>query len=181
MAFNAEDAVEDLLLLYGESDLEIVRTLIGSRTLREAARLVVDAQAGAAAIIVPHYWAVYYHDGREGFAAPAGHFLVYFANEADDPRLEGGRPETIEQVRHLTREEFEAGLSENQTRAEDGDEPFMFVVRSVGPQAPHPFFEQLTQGAAERMDQFAEFALDAYVQEQVDEEGPERSTARVRL
>lgn len=181
MALLPDDAIEELLRIYGESELELVRTLIGSSTLREAARLIVDAQAGAASILIPHYWAVYYHDGRAGFSAQAGRFLVFFADPEDDPRLEGGYPVREEDIRRLTRDEFQAGLAENEERAIDGRGPFMFVVRSVGPAGAHPFFDRLAEGASARMDQLAFFALDAFVQENVDSEGRERSTARVRL
>ncbi len=178
---DPEAFLEDLLRLYGEGELDILRGLIGSSTLRAAARLMVDGAAGTATLLVPHYWAVFYHDGRGGFEAPSGRFLVFFEDPADDPRLEGGRPERLSQVRRLTREEFHAGLEENQTRAELGGPPFMRVVRAVGPAPAHPFFDQLAVGAAERMTQIAGFAADAYAQDVVDDEGPQKSTARVRL
>jgi hypothetical protein len=185
VALFPDDAVEELLRVYGEEELELARTLIGSRTLREAARLIVDAQAGpdgqVARIVIPHYWAVYYHDGRPGFSAPAGRFLVFFRDPEDDPRLAGGYPVGPEDVRHLTRAEFERGLEENARAALEGSEPFMFVLRSVGPAGAHPFFDELARGAAERMDFLAEAAIDAYIQDNIDEEGPEKRTARVRL
>ena len=186
MALLPEDAIEEVLRIYGQEELELVRTLIGSSTLREAAILIVDGvrgpdASGQARIVIPHYWAAYYHDGRGAFSAPGGRFLVFFADPEDDPRLEGGYPVRAEDVRHLTKDEFYSGLAENERRAALGGEPFMFVVRSVGPMAGHPFFDQLADGAASRMDLIAEGALDAYVQEQIDEEGPERATANVRL
>jgi len=181
MALLPEDAVEELLRLYGEDELALVRPLIGSSTLRAAVRLIVDAQAGSAVLFIPHYWAVYYHDGRDGFGASNASVLVFFADPDDDPRLEGGYLVRESEIRRLSREEFYAGLAENELRAAEGEPPFMFVVPSVGPAAGHPFFDQLAVGAAARMDQFASFAIDSFVQENVDEEGPERSTARVKL
>lgn len=181
MALLPEDAVEELLRVYGEEELEAARALIGSATLREALRLIVEPQlagGGEATLFIPHYWAEFYHDGRDGFSADAGRFLVYFADPDDDPRIEGGYPVREADVRHLTREEFYAGLAQNDLRH---PEVFMYVVRSVGPAGAHPFFDRLARGAADRMDQFAEFAIDAFVQENLDEEGPERSTARVRF
>jgi len=181
VALLPDDAVEELLRLYGEDELELVRTMIGSSTLRAAASLIVDAQTGTATIFIPHYWAVYYHDGRAGFAAPGGRVLVFFADPEDDPRLEAGYPIREADIRRLTRDEFYAGLAENEARAFAGGEPFMFVVRSVGPAPAHPFFEQLAVGAADRADFLAGLAVDQFVQDNLDEEGPERSTARVRL
>lgn len=186
MALFPEDAVDELLRLYGADELALVRTMIGSSTLRDAARLVIGPQLGpdgeaSAAIVIPHYWAVYYHDGRGGFAAPEGRFLVYFADADDDPRLDGGYPVRAQDIVRLTRAQFYDGLARNRERAEAGEGPFMFVVRSVGPAGAHPFFDRLAEGAALRMDLFAEFAIDSFVQENLDEEGPQRATARVRL
>jgi hypothetical protein len=183
MARRPEDVLEELLLDYGEAELERVRPRIGSSTLRAAARLVVErlGEESVASIFIPHYWAVYYHDGRGAFSAPQGRFLVFFPNPADDPRLEGGRPERAAGARRLTADEFRAGLDENQRRLEEGGPPYMIVVRSVGPAGAHPFFDELARGAAARMDVGAYSALDAYVQELLDEEGPERRSARARL
>ena len=176
-----EDVLEELLRLYGEEELATARATVGSRTLREAMFLLMDARAGVADIVVPHYWAVYYHDGRAGFAAPSGRFLVFYPDPDDDPRLEGGRPVRFSDARHLSREEFLEGLDRNEERASSGLPPFMLVVRSVGPAGAHPFFDRLTAGAAARMDQLAGAALDAHVQAVVDDEGGERRAARLRL
>lgn len=185
MALLPDEAVAELLRTYGEEELQLVRGLIGSSTLRAAAELLVEEFSTGgeqkAVISIPHYWAAYYHDGRAGFEAPAGHLLVFFADEDDDPRLEGGRPVRLADVRHLTREEFRRGLEENELRAAAGEGPFMFVVRAVGPAGPHPFFDELSIGAAARMDQLALAALDAHVQELLDEERGQRATAQVRL
>lgn len=181
MALFAEDAIDELLRLYGAEELERVRGLIGSSTLRAAAALIVEAQLGQARIVIPHYWAEFYHDGRGGFEAQAGRMLVFFADPGDDPRLDGGPPVRQSDARRLTREEFLAGLAENEARALDGREPFMFVLRSVGPAGPHPFFDELAIGAAARADFLVGLAVDQHVQDSIDEERGERSTARVRL
>ena len=62
MALLPEDAIEEVLRIYGQEELELVRTLIGSSTLREAAILIVDGvrgpdASGQARIVIPHYWA----------------------------------------------------------------------------------------------------------------------------
>ena len=186
MALFPDDAVEEMLRLYGAEELERARALIGSSTLRAAVTLIVEAQLGAdgsgtARIFVPHYWAEFYHDGREGFSAESGRLLVFFADPDDDPRLEGGYPIRQADVRRLSREAFFAGLAENEARAAAGAPPFMFVLRSVGPAGAHPFFDQLAVGAADRAGFFAGLAVDQLVQDNLDEEGPERATASVRL
>lgn len=169
-----------ILTEYGRTELERVKTLIGSRTLREAVRLIVDAQGGRAELYIPHYWALYYHDGRKGFGPITASKLVFFDDPRDDPRLEGGYPERDFDIRTLTRDEYEEGLRQNAERRANGEGPFMFVVDSVGPAAAHPFFDQLQNGAANRMDFPARRALDDAVQEMVDTDPdvrPESGTA----
>lgn len=180
MALFPEDMLEELLTRYGLEELEAVRALIESRTLREAVELIVEPD-GLARLFIPHFWAVYYHDGRPGFEAPGGKFLIYFANPDDDPRISDGYPVTVDDVRHLTRDEYQDGLERNEENAQRGLPPFMYVLRSVGPAGGHPFFDQLAEGAAARMDQLARASLDTYVQDNADEEGPEKRTARIRL
>jgi len=178
-ARTPEEVLDDLLARYGRQELDRVRGLIGSETLRNAARLIVEQ--GEALIRIPHYWAVYYHDGRGGFEAPAGRFLVFFADPLDDPRLEGGYPVRASEFRRLTPDEFQDGLERNQENFELGLGPFMFVLRSVGPAGAHPFFDELSDGAAFRMDAVAAAELDDYVQEIVDDGLSDKSTARVKF
>jgi len=184
MPLLPDELVGDLLTRYGFDELERARGLIGSSTLREALELIVDAQAGEADLFIPHYWAVYYHDGRGGFAAPAGHKLVFFADSADDPRLSGGYPVRSTDIVRLTRDQFEEGLRINGERRAAGLGPFMFVVDSVGPAVGSPFFDRLAEGAGSRMDPIAEESVDDWVQSLVDELPelrPERRTASFRL
>jgi hypothetical protein len=168
----------------GTAELERVKLLIGSRTLREAIRLIVDVNEGRAELYIPHYWALYYHDGRKGFGPILASKLVFFDDPRDDPRLAGGYPERDFDIRTLTRDEYEAGLEENRRRRESGLGPFMFVVDSVGPAAAHPFFDQLSNNAASRADFPVGRAVDDWVQQMVDEDPavrPERGTAEFFL
>lgn len=184
MPLDRDAFYQQLLTKYGEAELERVRLLIGSRTLREAVRLIVDAQAGTAELYIPHYWAVYYHDGRKGFGPITSSKLVFFADPKDDPRLVGGHPERDFDIRTLTRDEYEHGLAVNAERRKNGQAPFMFVLDRVGPAAGHPFFNQLSNGAAGRMDLPARRATDDAIQALVDEDPlvkPERGTAEFTL
>lgn len=184
MALTPGQLVEEILSAYGHEELERVQGFIGSSTLRDAVELVVGEIEGEASLFVPHYWAVYYHDGRAGFSAPVGRKLVFFADPEDDPRLESGFPVRATDLVRLSREQFEEGLAINAERRASGRDPFMFVVDSVGSAAGQPFFDRLSDGAAGRMDPIAQAELDAWVQEMVDTDPAlraERRTARVRL
>lgn len=180
MPLDREALYARILTELGEAELERVRLLIGSRTLRDALRLIVDAQVGTAELYVPHYWAVYYHDGRKGFGPILASKLVFFANPKDDPRLASGYPERDFDIRTLTRDEYERGLEENAARRKTGQEPFMFVLDRVGPSRPRPFFDQLANNAANRASLIVGRAVDDAVQQLVDEDPavkPERGTA----
>lgn len=175
---------ERILTAYGQSELERVRLLIGSRTLRDAMRLVVDVNEGRAELYVPHYWALYYHDGRGAVRPITASKLVFFADPKDDPRLAGGYPERDFDIRTLTRDEYEFGLEENKRRRDAGLGPFMFVVDSTGPAAAHPFFDQLTNNAAARADLPFGRGLDEWIQAMVDTDPAvraERGTAEFTL
>ena len=113
---------------------------IEADTLRSALIVLRSAGLSEVRLHIPHYWAVFYHDGRPGFSGNP--FLVYFNDPNDDPRISGSSsPERLSQTRRLTRAEFEDGLLRNQLRRANGQPPFMFIVRQVGPAEAHPFFE----------------------------------------
>lgn len=93
-----------------------VTRFIKSRTLRNALTVVEDTD-GTFRLFVPHFWAIYYHDGRGPIVAKPGHFLVYFKNPDQDPRLQGGHPERANQIRRLTKEQFRAAIRAGQVIA----------------------------------------------------------------
>lgn len=180
MPLDRSALYQRILTEIGGAELLRVKSLIGSKTLREAIRLIVDSNEGRAELYIPHYWAVYYHDGRRGFGPILASKLVFFADPRDDPRLAGGYPERDFDIRTLTREEYEAGLEENAARRKAGQPPFMLVVDSVGPAAAHPFFDQLASNAANRADLPVRRALDDAIQGLVDDDAlvkPERGSA----
>ncbi len=82
-----------------EEALVRVKAATESRTLREALR--VQRSAGSIFIGVPHYWAVYYHDGRTPAHAPPGKFLIWFPNPQDDPRHGGQFPVRASEIQRL--------------------------------------------------------------------------------
>jgi len=161
----------------GRRELDRVRGTIGSKTLRAALRLVVNANQERADLFIPHYWAVYYHDGRGAVSPVSAQKLVFFANPNDDPR--GRTPEREAQVRRLTKAQYHEGLRINRERRAAGREPFMFVVDSVGPAAPHPFFDRLEKGAAKRADGVVRRIFERELLRQLDVDPFTRSETRV--
>lgn len=122
--------------------LDYVRPKIRSRTLRRALnRWIPTDQQGY--IQIPHYWALYVHDGRGTFAAPPGKYLVWFRNPKDDPRLRGGvTPVRAADLRHLQPSEFYHWLRENAIARAEGRDPPMVVTRAVRKGVPPArFFE----------------------------------------
>lgn len=150
--FDSKKILRRILQDLGDRELRLVRKSIGSKTLRAAIRLIVDESKERADLFIPHYWAVYYHDGRGAFGPDRARKLVFFDDPKDDPRIKGGRPVRESDVQRLTKDQYREGLRRNQERAARGGRPFMYVVDSVGPSAPRPFFSKLEQGAAKRAD-----------------------------
>mgnify|MGYP001826464370 CR=1 FL=1 len=57
-------------------------------------------------VIVPHYWAIFHHDGRGPVKARKGKVLAFFKDPSKDPRHYGRYPQRLNQVKHLTKEQF---------------------------------------------------------------------------
>lgn len=92
---------------------------------------------------IPHYWAVYRHDGR--LRVPVfprlASFMVWFRSPKDDPRLGGKFPERAADVRRLTSEEFRYWMERNRDAYEVGAPPPMIVTPVVyKPTRPTDFF-----------------------------------------
>lgn len=146
---------------------------IPSRTLRAALEVRVEEVVGTmfAVLHLPHYWALYVHDGRGPITKNKG-FLVFFRNPSEDPRLAGGYAKRAAEVRHLTRTEWKSGLERNRRHIAAGGDPFdapMIVVRRVGPAAGARFFtdgmigflqEEAAPEILERFDRFMQRVID---------------------
>lgn len=117
-----------------------VRPLIPSETLREALEVHLDPFEPQGYLEIPHYWAIYVHDGRGPFGPRRAKVLVWFTNPEDDPRL---RPPPVRyaQWRPLTKAEFQHGLQRNAEHRLLGLPPYMIVRRyQPRPQPPTYFF-----------------------------------------
>jgi len=182
---DKERLYREILTAIGQAELERVKLLIGSSTLRRAIFLAVYASLGEAKLIVPHYWAVYYHDGRGPVSPVNARKLVFFEEPLrNDPRLQGAYDVRADDIRRLSRDEYEEGLERNAERRAAGLPPFMFVVDAVGPAAPHPFFDQLKINAANRAGPTVARIFDQHIQEALDGDSDlraERGTAELGL
>lgn len=185
MPLNKETLFREILTAIGEAELERVKVLIGSATLRQAIFLAVYVSLDQARLIVPHYWAVYYHDGRGPVSPVSARKLVFFDDPlSNDPRLQGGYPRRASDIRRLSRDEYLEGLERNAERRAAGLPPFMFVVDSVGPARPRPFFDQLANNASARAGPVVKRIFDRHIQELLqndDDVRPERGVADFRV
>lgn len=157
----ARDAEQSRVVL--EAKLELAEQAyrayyprIPSRTLREALTIVfkgsednADLDEDDVALYIPHYWALYLHDGRGPVSPRFKKFLVYYRNPRDDPRLADGYPVRASQHKRLSENDFKEGLRKNRRNYQLGIPPFMYVVkddrgrpRSTGPAAGYHWFDQ---------------------------------------
>lgn len=134
---STEEFYERLLTKLGEMALRQVEPQIPSTTLRDALRLEISTALlrPRAVLYLPHYWAVWVHDGRGPVAPTERTWLVWFQNPKDDPRTAGGRnyPVRVSDVVRLTQAQWEDGLAENARRRKAGQEPYMIVTKHAGP------------------------------------------------
>lgn len=89
--------------------------------LAEALTTYIHTDRPGGKLYVPHYWALYVHEGRGPFGAPSPHYpgrpatiLCWFKDPKDDPRLNDGKaPERMADVRRLTKDEFRDWVDKN--------------------------------------------------------------------
>lgn len=87
---------------------------------------------------IPHFWAVYVHDGRSvPFGPQRSTFLIWWKNPHQDPRLAGGStPERANQLRRLSFKQFRDALKK--FREEGPQSPVIVVPQVKRPQPPRP-------------------------------------------
>lgn len=156
------------------------RTLIKSRTLRDAMEVKVEhatSNTTFGIVHIPHYWAVYYHDGRRGFGPDRAKRLVFFRNPSRDPRIAGGHPIRASQIRrlNLSKEAFKA--------AKEGNE--IHVRRHVGPAAGHHFFTRGMRSFSRKVGPIARPILADWILDGLREDGAldveETATGTIRV
>jgi hypothetical protein len=120
-----------------------VRPKIPSKTLRRGLLFFPTSEV-LGYVYLPHYWALYVHDGRGPFRMPAGSVMCWFRDPSNDPRLRGFGGQTPPrkiQLPRLTKSQFEFWLEENRRAIERGDQPPMIVTKQINkPTKATPFF-----------------------------------------
>jgi hypothetical protein len=150
-----------LLEKLGRLGIRYVKPKVPSKTLRKSLNFFA-ARETKGYIQIPHYWALYVHDGRQPFSMPAGRYLVWFRDPADDPRLPNGvSPVRAKDLRHLSAEEYSFWLDQNRQAVKDGREPPMIVTRRIRKPTPPTHFFENNAG----MKGFAEFAEKAVAED----------------
>lgn len=146
MTFEADrqSFLDDVHQRLSEAALRKVQSRIGRASQTLASALTIRKTPEGAELYIPHYWALYVHDGRGAVKPRRSKFLVWFLDPKDDPRLSGGYPERASDIIRLTRDQFREGLAENRARAAAGLPPYMIVTKYSGPTRPNRFFEELS-------------------------------------
>jgi len=152
----------ELLEKLGAAAVRHIRPKIKSKTLRAALRFEVDQLLRGVDLFIPHYWAVYFHDGRGVVRPVKKTVLVWFPNIKNDPRVAGGLQYPIResQIRRLTKSQFRKGVELNKTRPPD--DPYMVIAMVSGPtkRPQNPFFKNGLKDFIPQIDALVEKALD---------------------
>lgn len=113
MGYRYSELLPKLAEELARQGYEKARLVIRSNQLRRGLRRVHNDD-GSWSLLVPHYWAVYLHDGRGPVTPKTATYLVWFRNPKDDPRLTGGRsPERLSQARRLSASQFKYWAEKN--------------------------------------------------------------------
>lgn len=151
----------------------VIRPQIPSTRLREALSIQLDqAQRGFGALFIPHFFALFVHDGRASVGPKTARFLVYFRNPDDDPR--GPTPQRASQQKKLTKDQFQRGLERNRVleKLNPSGGPFqhMIVVKTpdglpgrVGPAAGSFFFTRGARAFEEKVPQIVHRKLEEFI------------------
>lgn len=123
-------AIEDfsrrlsLRLAHAAVDFARPKVKTASTTLASALRVRFKiGREGRASAYIPHYWAVYVHEGRRPFSKE--HFMVWFRDPKADPRLRGGKtPARVKDLRRLTKGQFQEALDLRRRWIAQGGDPY---------------------------------------------------------
>lgn len=153
---------------------EKARTYCRSKTLKAAMYHRIEAEkpnSSDGRIRVPHYWAKFFHDGRDAVFAKAK-ALVWFKDPNKDPRLKKGYPvyKSDVQTLDLSKEEF--------FRLRKAGEIFVKRVSGRTKQPQNPFFSNRggMAGLDSEVSQIAQKETYRYVEEQLRSRGLKKRT-----
>jgi hypothetical protein len=164
MQLSAIQLRAEIAFLLAQKARRRAKSVIESRTLRDALEVRVEhtsSKTTTGIVHIPHYWAVYYHDGRRGFGPKKAKRLVFFKNPSRDPRIRGGRPKRYADARRLTRGQFYAALEGNE----------IHIRRRVGPAAGKHFFTKGMRGFLSQAREVAVPSLEKWILDGLREDG----------
>lgn len=165
---------KELALLMAERLRVAVKPFIKSETLRDSIeiQLRVDGTMVESALAWPHYWAVYYHDGRGPLRPVNGRYLVYFLDPEDDPRFKNGYPVRAADVKRLelSPEEFKAAIASGK----------MIVTNYVGPARGQKFIDRLAKRSAKLVQGIVNREFRRHVKAALDDVLKLRITSKLR-
>lgn len=111
---------------------------------------------------IPHYWAVYYHDGHGPVRARPGKYIVYFKKGKKhlDPRMQVGTwyPVRSYQEKKLSKAQFFAALKR-------GD---IVVTKKSGPAKGKHFFTRGMRGFIQKADSYVMSEVKKWIDATVD-------------
>ena len=162
---NADTALAQIALKLARAARTQARKVIESRKLKKAIQTRVFRQSRRTMVgqlHIPHYWAVYYHDGRRGFGPDTKKVLVWYKNPAKDPRREpDGGPVRAKNIIPLDEKQFRD--------AKEGNE--LYIRRRVGPAAGKHFFTKGMRPFVTQAGPIARQALDDLILGGLREDG----------
>ena len=158
---------------------EAARRFITSRTVSRALSIQLDFSRRPEAVIthlvVPHYWAVYYHDGRGPVKPILGKYIVWFKSIEDDPRVAGGRsyPVRTGEIKRLslTKAAFRRMVREGK----------LIVTKRAKPFRGVKFFDRMAKGMPTRTARIALPIFRQFVTGWLRDAGVLRVTKTIRL
>lgn len=136
---------------------------IPSRVLRDGLETVVE-DGGFGYLYIPHYWALYIHDGHRGPIRPyRAQYLVWFRDPRDDPRLRDGYPIRETDVKRLTKDEFYEAVEIQRQRDIAGLPAYVYIRKFRPASPPRQFFETNLSRFEARADRLVADTFDRFV------------------
>lgn len=139
---------------------------------------------------VPHFWAIYYHEGRKIITKDGG-YLVWFRNINDDPRLNNGQaPVYRSDVRKLTEGQWRDWIAKNKEARRKGQPPPMIVstrspINGKINWHGNKFFSNAAgegmSGMAEEFKQIAKEEAFSYMEEWLKATGLKKAKINIRI
>ena len=116
---------------------------IPSRTLRRALTRTVLRGTGVGFLEIPHFWALYVHDGRLAPQFPSGRYFIWWRDPNQDPRLIGGKtPERASELRQLTFDEFDRAWEIFNEAIANGEQSPVVITKQIKKSTqPNRFFD----------------------------------------